>query len=69
MHNPSTRELVRFDQHGAFELLPPGLTEIVATDFLTAVAGGNWGCTRIGPRNSNCFNEFCLNNTCVNVAC
>lgn len=62
-------DIVQFDRYGTFEVVAPGLQEIVAVDALRAVAGGNFGCTRIGPRNTNCFNDFCHNGTCINVAC
>ena len=62
-------DLVVFDSYGTFTVVAPGLAEITATDLLDSVSGGNFGCTRIGPRNTNCFNNFCMNGTCVNVAC
>ncbi len=62
-------DIAHFDRYGAFEVVAPGLVEIVGSELLRDIAGGNFGCARIGPRNSSCYNDFCHNGTCVNVAC
>lgn len=63
-------QIVAFGEFGVFEVVAPGLCEIVDTSALDIVSGGkNYGCKSVGPFNGYCYDQFCGNSGCVQVGC
>lgn len=62
--------LVAFGEFGTFEVVDPGLQEIVDRAALEAVSGGsNFGCIGVGPINGACHDQFCANIGCIQAGC